>query len=155
MATEFEFIWPTDRPALTLLTTPEWLELSKAVLTELGYKVHCPETHEEFISQFGQVNYQVVIAETLFAANAPSQNLSLLTLQRMSMNTRRHAVVLLIGEPFQTLNAMHAFQQSVHAVIHPRDLPSLSQIVQQVFEENNQRLAVFRDTELSIAKGKL
>ena len=40
MATTFEFISASDKPALLAFSTPEWLEAAKTALTELGYKVH-------------------------------------------------------------------------------------------------------------------
>lgn len=152
---EFEFIGPADKPAMALLSTPEWLEAAKASLNELGYKVHTPQNHEEFTAKFAQIPYQAVITEVLFAAGTPAENLSLLSLQRMPMALRRHAVIVLMGNEFQTLNAMQAFQFSAHAVIHPHELPSLTQILQQVIAENDLLLNLYRSTQLSIAQGKL
>jgi hypothetical protein len=152
---EFDFIGPNDKPAMVLLSTPEWLEIAKRALAELGYKVHAPPTHAEFAQRFGQIQYQVVITELLFAAATVAENISLLTLQQMPMASRRHATVILIGREFQSLNAMQAFQQSVHAVVNPRELASLGQIVQQAVAENDLRLGVLRDTHLRIAQGKL
>jgi len=152
---DFEFIGPTDKPAMVLLSTPDWLEAAKAALAELGYKVHAPASHDEFSQRFGQVQYQVVITELLFAASSSDENASLSSLQHMPMAMRRHAVVILIGHEFQSLSAMQAFQQSVHAVVNPRQLASLAQIIQQAVAENDLRLAVLRDTQLRIAKGTI
>jgi DNA-binding NtrC family response regulator len=152
---EFDFISPNDKPAMVLLSTPDWLEIAKTALAELGYKVHAPPTHEEFAQRFGQVQYQVVVTELLFAAATAAENVSLLSLQQMPMGLRRHTVVILIGHEFQSLNAMQAFQQSVHAVVNPRQLASLGQIVQQAVAENDLRLGVLRDTQLRIAKGTI
>jgi len=152
---EFDFIGPNEKPAMVLLSTPGWHEVAKTALAQLGYKVHTPASHDEFSQRFGQVQYQVVITERLFAAATLAENLSLLSLQRMTMGLRRHAVVILIGHEFESLNAMQAFQQSVHAVINPRQLASLAQIVQQAVAENDLRLGVFRDTQLRIAKGAI
>ncbi len=150
-----DFIAPGEKAAVTILSTPHWLETAKAALAELGYKVHSPQTHEEFSSRFAQFPYQVVITEVLFAASTPSENLSLLHLQRMPMQQRRHAAVLLLGREFETLNAMQAFQASVHAVVNPQELPSLRLIVQQVVADNDLLLAVYRDTQLRIAQARL
>lgn len=152
---EFDFIGPNDKPAMAILSTPEWLEAAKAALFELGYKVHTPTTHEEFSSRFGQVQYQVIITEVLFAATKPSENVSLVTLQRMPMTLRRHAAIILLGEEFHTLNAMQAFQQSVHAVVHPHELSTLPQIVQQVVADNDLLMGIYRDTQLRMAQGKI
>jgi len=152
---EFDFIGPNDKPAMALLSTPSWLETAKAVLTELGYKVRAPPSFEDFTQRFGQVQYQVVITELLFAASTAAENATLLSLQRMPMSMRRHAAIILIGHEFESLNAMQAFQQSVHAVVNPRQLASLGQIVQRVVAENDLLLGVFRDTQLRIAQGQV
>jgi DNA-binding NtrC family response regulator len=155
MALEFDFIGPNDKPALVLLSTPDWLDTAKATLYELGYKVHALTSHEEFASRFAQVQYQVVITELMFAASTPGENVSLLNLQRMQMNQRRHACIVMLGYEFETLNAMQAFQQSVHAVVNPLELPSLGQIIQQVVSDTNLMLGIYRDTQTRIIQGKL
>ncbi len=155
MPIEFDFIGPNDKPAMILLSNPEWQESAKASLFELGYKVPTLLPHEDFASRFAQIQYQVVITEILFAASNPGENLSLTNLQRMPMNLRRHATVLLIGPQFETLNAVQAFQQSVHAVINPRELHSLGQLIQQAVGDNDLFYAAFRNTQRLISQGKL
>lgn len=152
---EFDFIGPNDKPAMILLSNPEWQESAKASLFELGYKVHTLMSHEEFASRFAQIQYQIIITEVLFAASNPSENLSLANLQHMPMNLRRHATVLLIGPQFETLNAIQAFQQSVHTVINPRELHSLGQIIQQAVSDNELFYGAFKTTQLLISQGKL
>ncbi len=46
---ELEFIGPNDKPALLALSTPEWLDAAKNVLTEIGYKVHAASNHNDFV----------------------------------------------------------------------------------------------------------
>ena len=91
MATKFDFISATDKPALLAFSTPEWLDAAKTALTELGYKVHTAATHSDFLIRFSQVRYQVVIVEELFAANDLKENLTLQALQSMPMSQRREA----------------------------------------------------------------
>ncbi len=74
---ELEFIGPNDRPALLALSTPEWLDAAKNVLTEIGYKVHAASNHNDFVVRFGRIQYQVVLIEELFACNAPEENATL------------------------------------------------------------------------------
>ena len=152
---EFEFLRPTDKPAILGLTTMEYLSTCRSVLHELDYKVHHSAEHEDFVSRFGQIPYQVAIIEETFACTAIEENLALSRLQFMPMGQRRHAVTLLIGESFQSLNTMHAFHQSVHAVLHPIDLGSLKQVLQQIISEHELFLSVYRDTQQRIAQGKL
>jgi hypothetical protein len=83
MSGEFEtnFITATDKPALIAFSTPEWLETAKAVLIELGYKVHTAATHSDFAARFSQVHYQVIVIEELFGANTIEENITLQSLQ--------------------------------------------------------------------------
>ena len=67
----FDFVSSDDKPALIAFSTPEWLEIAKTALQELGYKVHTAATHSDFLVRFGQAHYQVVIVEELFGANTP------------------------------------------------------------------------------------
>src|SRR5436190_23088931 len=96
-AANFEFLTATDKPALLALSTPEWQELAKAALAELGYKVHQAATHGDFITNFCQVPYQIIIIEELFAANSAPENRSLAFIQSAQMSARRHASVILVG----------------------------------------------------------
>ncbi|MBM3882080.1 MAG: hypothetical protein FJ387_20560 [Verrucomicrobia bacterium] len=153
MSPELDFIGPTDRPALALLSTPEWLAAAKTALLDAGYKLHAPRTHAEFASHFAQIQYQLVIAELSFAAPAPAENLSLLNLQSLPMSQRRHAVLILLGEPFQTLEPLAAFQHSVHAVVHPADLPNLERIIQKVVAETSLLYSVYHGVQAQLARG--
>src|SRR3954469_12246756 len=98
MSANFDFLTATDKPALLALSTPEWQELAKAALSELGYKVHTAATHGDFITSFSQVPYQVVVIEECFAADTAPENRSLDFLQTSQMNIRRHATVILVGD---------------------------------------------------------
>jgi hypothetical protein len=147
MSSKFEFISATDKPALLAFSTPEWLEAAKSSLNELGYKVHTAATHGDFLIRFSQVRYQVVIVEELFAANHISENLTLQTLQNMSMSQRRHATVILFGDSFQTFTPMQAFQQSVHAVINTSELFLLKQLIEKAVADNSLFLHSYREAQ--------
>jgi hypothetical protein len=145
MATQFDFISATDKPALLAFSTPEWLDAAKTALTELGYKVHTAATHSDFLIRFSQVHYQVVIVEELFAANEPSENLTLLGMQTMPMGQRRHATFILFGNSFQTFTPMQAFQNSVHAVINSSELFLLKQLIEKAVADNTLFLHSYRE----------
>ena len=147
MATTFEFISASDKPALLAFSTPEWLDAAKTALTELGYKVHTAATHGDFLIRFSQIRYQVVILEELFAANTVSENLTLQALQTMPMAQRRHATVILFGDSFQTFTPMQAFQQSVHAVINSSELFLLKQLIEKAIADNNLFLTSYREAQ--------
>jgi len=151
---EFEFLTPADRPALLGLNTPQLVEATRTALLGLGYKVHTALNHGDFIARFTRIPYQVVFLEELFDASAPAQNLTLQNLQVMPMTQRRHATVFLFGDSVQTLNAMQAFSQSVHAVVHRAELEKLPQIIQQVVSDNDIFLNVYREGLIRIAQGK-
>lgn len=152
---EFDFIRPSDKPALLALSTMEYLATCKSVLHEMDFKVHQSADHEDFVGRFGQIQYQIAILEERFSCGSIEENLALMRLQYMPMGLRRHALTILIGESFQSLNTMQAFQQSVHVVINPADLASLKQILQQTIADNDLFLTVYRDTQLRMAHGKI
>jgi hypothetical protein len=152
MADQFDFVSATDKPALLAITTPEWLSTAEAALAELGYKVHSIANHSEFPNRFSQVPYQVVIIEEQFGGAPVSENLTLQTLQRMPVNQRRHATIILIGDSYETLHALQAFQQSVHAVINFSEIALLSQLVQKIAADNELFLTNFREIQTRVAK---
>jgi DNA-binding NtrC family response regulator len=147
MTGSFDFVGSADKPALIAFSTPEWLELTRTALAELGYKVHTAATHSDFLIRFSQARYQLVVVEELFGATVPAENLTLQALQTMSMNQRRHATVLLIGDSFQTFTPMEAFQQSVHAVINSSELFLLKQLVEKAVADNDLFLHNFREVQ--------
>ena len=155
MAIEFELLRPEDKPALLALNTPDCLAAARTTLEGLDYKVHAAANPDEFVVRFARVQYHIVILDELFGGATLAENVALQNLQRMPMNLRRHAALLLIGPSFQSLNPMQAFQQSVHAVVNPAELPSLGQIVQKVVADNTLFLHIYRDTQQRIAAGKL
>jgi hypothetical protein len=150
MSANLEFLSATDKPALLAFSTPEWLDTTKAVLQELGYKVHTAATHSDFAVRFSQVRYQVAIIEDLFGANVPEENLTLKGLQQMTMSQRRHATVILIGSNYQTFAPMEAFQNSVHAVINSSELFMLKQLVEKAVSDNDAFLRSFREVQARV-----
>jgi hypothetical protein len=152
---EFEFLKPTDKPAIIGVSTPEYVAACRSTLQELDYKVHSSPDHEDFVIRFGQIQYQIAIIEERFCCESIIENHALARLQFMPMTLRRHAVTLLIGESFQSLNTMQAYNQSVHAVLNPIDIGSLKQVLQQMISENDLFLSVYRDTQMRIAQGKI
>src|SRR5208282_5265299 len=110
---EFEIIGPQDQPALLAISTPVLLEDAKKTLTEMGYKVHAVDSHEQFDLRYNQINYQLVLIEETFAGGNLLDNLTLRRVQNLPMNQRRHAIIFLIGGTMETLNALQAFSLSV------------------------------------------
>lgn len=153
MPAEFEFLSASDKPALLALSTPEWQELAKAALTELGYKVHQAATHGDFISNFCQVPYQVIIIEEFFAASTASENRSLAFIQSAQMSARRHASIILVGESYTSFQPMQAYQNGVHLVVNRSEMMLLIQFIQKTVADNDLFLHGFRETQRRIAQG--
>ena len=60
------------------------------------------------------------------------------------MNQRRSSFVCLIGDSFNTLDAMQAFAQSVNVVINPLDLPNLTAILKKGLAEFETMYRIYR-----------
>ena len=148
---DFEFLSTTDKPALLGLTSPQYAEEARMALQSLGYKIHASFNHGDFIARFTRVQYQVVLFEELFDAALTAENLTLQNLQVMPMNQRRHAAVILIGDAFQTLDAMQAFARSVHAVVNPSEMFLLIQLIQKAVADNDMLLHTFRHAQKRLA----
>ena len=146
----FDFVSAADKPALIAFSTPEWLEIAKGALVELGYKVHTAATHSDFLVRFGQVRYQVVILEERFGANSIEENLTLKALQQMPVGQRRHSTILLLGDSFQTFVPMEAFKQSVHAVVNSSEMFLLRQLVEKAVADNDTFLHSYRDVQTRV-----
>jgi DNA-binding NtrC family response regulator len=155
MAGEFEtqFITTSDKPALIAFSTPEWLDMAKQTLNELGYKVHTAATHSDFLTRFSQIHYQVVVLEERFGANTIEENLTLQALQNMPANQRRHATIVLLGDSFQTFMPMEAFRHSVHAVINSSEMFLLRQLVEKAVAENTMFLHNYREVQARMTAG--
>jgi hypothetical protein len=155
MAIDLDFLNPNYKPALLALSAEDVITACKDMLRELNYKVLVATNHDDFAARFDNIQFQIVLLEEGFGAREADGNVSLRNLQRMPMQQRRHANIILLGHKFQTLHPLQAFAQSVHAVVNWADLGSLSQIVQQVAAENTLFLNVFREAQLRVGQGKV
>ena len=153
MSAAFDFLTTSDKPALLALSTPEWTELAKAALNELGYKVHQAATHSDFITNFTQVPYQIVIIEECFAADTAPENRSLTYLQTVAMQLRRHSTIILVGDSYTSFNPMEAYQQGVHLVVNRSEMLLLVQFIQKAIADNDVFLHGYRETQRRIAQG--
>jgi hypothetical protein len=86
----------------------------------------------------------VVIHEN-FAGGSLHSNAMLSYLATLPMAQRRHSFVCLIGESFRTFDAMQAFTQSVHVVVHPRDMPNFPAILRKSIAEFELLYKVYKD----------
>jgi hypothetical protein len=153
MTSNFDFLTATDKPALLALSTPEWQELARAALTELGYKVHIAATHGDFITSFTQVPYQVIIIEEFFAADTAPENRSLSFLQNCQMSLRRHCTIVLVGDNYTSFNPLQAFQQGVNLVVNRSEMLLLIQFIQKAVGDNDLFLHGYRETQRRLSQG--
>lgn len=151
---DFEYLSPDDKPALLALCNEEWAASVEAVVKQTGYKTHTVTTPEDFAARFGGVQYHLTVMDELFCAASLAENTTLKGLQEMPMNNRRHTMVVLIGDSFQTGHPMQAFQQSVHVVVNRADAGNLAAIIQKTVADNELFLNTFRTTQRRIAEGK-
>jgi hypothetical protein len=147
MEANFDFISVTDKPALLALSSPEWLQAAHTALAELGYKVRQAATHGDFITNFTQVPYQVVIIEECFASDQPSENRSLEFIQNAQMHLRRHATVILVGDSYTSFNPLQAYNCGVHLVVNRSEILIFSQFIQKAVADNDLFLLAYRDAQ--------
>ena len=151
---DYDLLTLSDKPALLGISTLEWQARVLATLDSMGYKVHAAQSHDDFINRFTQYQYQVTVVEEMFDCANPQENRSLAFVQNLPMNLRRHSVIMLLGDTFQTMHAMQAFQQSVHVVINSADFDNLEGVFQKVIADNNTFLAPYRQVQERINQGK-
>ena len=147
MSTELsrtDFFELGDKTSL-ICADPTTTELVREVLRELEYKSHVAETAEMAIERLRYTPYDVVVIHEEFAGSSLRSNALLSYLATMPMPQRRHAFVCLIGPSFKTLDAMQAFTQSVHVVVHPIDLPNLTAILKKSTAEFALLYKVYND----------
>ena len=89
--------------------------------------------------------YDVIVIHENFAGSSLRSNSLLSYLAMLPMAQRRHSFVCLIGPSFKTLDAMQAFSQSVHLVVHPSDLPNLTAILRKSTVEFELLYKVYKD----------
>jgi ActR/RegA family two-component response regulator len=110
-------------------------EDARRTLKELGYKCHVAETVEMAIERLRYTAYNIVIVQETFAGSSLASNSLLKYLTELPMAQRRNSLVCLVGRSFKTLDAMQAFWQSVHVVVHPSDMPNFTPILKKSIAE--------------------
>lgn len=142
----FDFISPSDKPALLAISQPQRLRTVRQALEEGGYKVHVAADAALFHARYFQVNYEVVILDQ-------SEDPAILdSVQTMPMVHRRHATFLLLGTDFETLNSLQAFTQSVHCVVNYSEMSLIAKLIEKTVVENRSFLAPFSEIQKQITK---
>jgi hypothetical protein len=147
MSANFDFISVTDKPALLALSSPDWQDAARTALVDLGYKVHQAAAHGDFITNFSQVAYEVVVMEENFAADNAPDNRSLNFLYGAQMHLRRHATIILVGDSFNSFDPLQAFQFGVHLVANRSEISLFSQFIQRAVGDNELFLHPYREAQ--------
>lgn len=151
MSTELsrvDFFELGDKTSL-VCADPSTTESARGTLRDLGYKSHIAETAEMAIERLRYTTYDVVMIHENFAGSSLQSNALLSYLAALPMAQRRHSFVCLIGSSFKTLDAMQAFSQSVHVVVHPSDLPNLTAILRKGIAEFELLYKVYKEAVAS------
>ena len=77
------------------------------------------------------MTYDLIVITEDFAGSTRGSNSVLGYVSLLPMAQRRYSYVVLIGDSYRTLDAMQAYSESVHLVIHPGDLPNLGAILKK------------------------
>jgi hypothetical protein len=151
-AFEDKFVATADKPALIACSQSAVNLAAQKALRALKYKVHTVTDHNGFTVSFSQTRYHVIVMEELFASERVEENVSLQALQRMPVDERRHATIILLGEAFTTFDAMQAFHKSVHTVVNISEIALLKPLVERAVTDNDLFLHNYREVQTYVAR---
>ena len=124
----------------------ETTQTVKETLRDLGFKFHIAETPETGIERIRYTGYDCIVIHENFGGCMLQSNTVLNYLRPLPMTQRRNWFVCLVGPSFKTLDAMQAFAQSVHLVVHPADLPNLPAILKKGLVEFEMLYRSYRES---------
>jgi hypothetical protein len=142
---KIDFFELGDKTSL-VCADPSTTESVRGTLRDLGFKSHVAETAELAIERIRYTPYDIVVIHENFAGSSLASNAMLNYLATLPMAQRRHSFVCLVGPSFKTLDAMQAFSQSVHVVVHTADLPNLTAILRKGTAEFELLYKVYKDS---------
>jgi hypothetical protein len=142
---KMDFFELGDKTSL-ICADPTTTEVVRATLRELDFKFHVAETPEIAVERTRYTNYDCIVIHENFAGNSLRSNAVLNYLAQLPMSQRRYSFICLIGPSFKTLDAMQAFTQSVHLVLHPVDLPNLGPILKKGLAEFELLYRAYKET---------
>ena len=142
---KMDFFELGDKTSL-ICADPTTTEVVRATLRELDFKFHLAETPEIAVERTRYTNYDCIVVHENFAGNSLRSNSVLNYLAQLPMSQRRYSFICLIGPSFKTLDAMQAFSQSVHLVLHPVDLPNLGPILKKGLAEFELLYRAYKET---------
>ena len=132
-----------DRTSI-ICADPATTEIVRSSLKELGFKIHFADSEDGALDRIRYTQYNCIVIHENFAGSILQTNAVIQYLAPLPMNMRRSSFICLIGDSFNTLDAMQAFAQSVHVVVNPSDLPNLTAILKKGLSEFDIAYRVFR-----------
>lgn len=119
-------------------------ELVRNSLKDLGFKIHFADSEDGALDRIRYTQYHCIVIHENFAGSTLQSNAVMQYLTPLPMALRRNSFVCLIGDSFNTLDAMQAFAQSVHVVVNSLDLPNLTAILKKGLAEFEMAYRVYR-----------
>jgi hypothetical protein len=147
--TKMDFFEIGDKTSL-ICADVDVSQMVRSTLRDLGFKFHTADTPELAIERIRYTAYDVIILDEKFAGSSLRSNALLNYLAPLPMAQRRSSFTCLIGPSFKTLDAMQAFGQSVHIVVHRDDLPNFTAILKKRLAEFELVYKTYKDTFASI-----
>jgi hypothetical protein len=132
-----------DRTSI-ICADPATTEIVRNSLKDLGFKMHFADSEDGALDRIRYTQYNCIVIHENFAGSILQTNAVIQHLAPLPMNQRRGSFICLIGDSFNTLDAMQAFAQSVHVVINPSDLPNLTAILKKGLAEFEMAYRVYR-----------
>lgn len=132
-----------DRTSI-VCADPDTTEIVRGSLKDLGFKTHIADSNDDALERIRYTLYYCIVIHENFAGSSLQSNAVLQYLAPLPMALRRNSFICLIGDSFNTLDAMQAFAQSVHVVVNPLDLPNLTAILKKGMAEFEVMYRVYR-----------
>ena len=132
-----------DRTSI-ICADPATTERVRNSLRDLGFKTHFADSDDDALERIRYTQYYCIVVHENFAGASLHTNAVMQYLAPLPMPQRRGSFICLIGDSFNTLDAMQAFAQSVHVVVNPLDLPNLTAILKKGLAEFELTYRVYR-----------
>jgi len=132
-----------DRTSI-ICADPATTEIVRNTLKDLGFKSHFADTDDDALDRIRYTQYYCIVVHENFAGSTLKTNAVMQYLAPLPMPLRRGSFVCLIGDSFNTLDAMQAFAESVHVVVNPLDLPNLTAILKKGLAEFEMTYRIYR-----------
>jgi len=132
-----------DRTSI-ICADPATAEIVRGSLKDIGFKTHFADSDDDALERIRYTQYNCIVVHENFAGATLHSNAVMQYLAPLPMPQRRGSFICLIGDSFNTLDAMQAFAHSVHVVVNLLDLPNLTAILKKSFAEFELTYRIYR-----------